>query len=226
MSKNNRDDITRYIKNTIADLRSYRLFSLDAQQFQVARCDDTELIEHVERYHYLHRWPDPRSLPFGYALEVEGQRHMSDGRLAGVVVFKKPQHHKQRGLLGYPDLPTSWQVLDLARVWIHPDLQLDGLNVFSRMVSKAIRRVQWDWLEHHPPVFPLLPYHITLIISYCELAHHDGTAYRASGFTRVGLSSDGKKEVYIRRLTAPLKSWTPRRPVQWSMFDDVPLVHF
>ncbi len=194
-------------------------------QITVCRYDGADLRDHVEQYHYLHRWPDPRSLPFGYVLAVDGNRYCRDGRLAGLVVFKKPQHHKQHGLFGYPDLPTSWQVLDLARVWIHPDLQKRGMNMFSRMVGRAIRRVQWDWLEHHPPVFPHLPYHITLIISYCELAHHDGTAYRASGFTRFGLSSDGKKEVYIRRLAAPLKSWTPQGPVQWSMFSDVPLIH-
>jgi hypothetical protein len=70
-----------------------------------------------------------------------------------------------------------------------------------------------------------LPYHIVLIISYCELAHHDGTAYRASGFTRWGLTSDGTKELYIRRLKAPLKRWTPARPVQWPLLNEMPLVH-
>lgn len=216
----------RGVKASVAEQkRCTALFNLPNQQFAVVRCDDAELVRHVEQYHYLHRWPDPRSLPFGYALEVAGQRYQADGRLSGLVVFKKPQHHRQAGLFGYPGLPTAWQVLDLARVWIHPDLQIGGLNVFSRMISRALHRVQWDWLEHHPPVFPHLPYHITLIISYCELAHHDGVAYRASGFERWGISGDGKKEVYVRRLKAPLKRWIPRGVYQPPLWADMPLVH-
>jgi hypothetical protein len=93
------------------------------------------------------------------------------------------------------------------------------------MVGKAIRRVNRDWLEHHPPVFPDKPYHIRLIISYCELAHHDGTAYRASGFTRWGLTSDGSKELYVRHLKQPQKSWKPAKVFQLPMFAGVPLIH-
>lgn len=187
--------------------------------------------EGCERDHYLHRWPDPRSLPFAYVLNVDGKHHAADGRLFGFVVMKKPQHHKQVGLFGYDGLPTEWQVLDLARVWVHPQLQRheDGhaLCVFSQMVSKVIRRVQWDWLDHHAPRYPDLPYHVELIISYCELAHHDGTAYRASGFERIGLSGDGSKEVYARRLKPPLKRWSPTRPVQYPLIADLglPIVH-
>jgi hypothetical protein len=214
----------------------------------VRRDDSDELRKHVVRDHYLHRWPDPRALPFGYALEVDGQRHMPDGRICGLVVMKKPQHHRHRGLFGYPDLPTEWQVLDLARVWIHPWLQDDPSethheevpycinrhgqlvpkrgNVFSQMVSKVLHRVQWDWLRHHPPVYPDLPYHIVLIISYCELAHHDGTAYRASGFTRFSTTGDGTKELYIRRLRAPLRSWRPRvEGIQLALWQERTIEH-
>lgn len=191
----------------------------------VYRRDDAMLKQHVEKYHYMHRWPDPRSLPFGYALTVDGESLMPDGRLCGLVVMKKPQHHRQHDLFGSWPLPTSWQVLDLARVWIHPDLQQTGLNVFSQTVSRVLRHVQWDWLEHHPPVFPSQPYHITLIISYCELAHHDGTAYRASGFARWGITQDGQKEIYIRHLKAPLKRWVLSTPAQLPLFEGVPLQH-
>jgi hypothetical protein len=194
---------------------------------QVHRNDSAELRDHVECYHYLHRWPAPLSLPFGYTLEVDGKRHQRDGRLSGLVVMKKPQHNKQAGLFGYPGLPTAWQILDLARVWIHPDLQRPGLCVFSQMVSQVLRRVQQDWLEHHPPYYPDLPYDVLLIISYCELAHHDGTSYRASGFTRLGLTDDGTKELYCRRLQAPRKAWRPSRPCMKPLFVDLglPLIH-
>jgi hypothetical protein len=205
----------------------------------VYRDDSVEVRQVVERCHYLHRWPDPRSLPFAYRLEVDGQRCTPDGQLCGVVVMKKPQHHRQIGMFGYPGLPTAWQVLDLARVWVAPYFQpfrherpnrkgmetTHTLNVFSRMVGLVMRRVQADWLEHHPPVFPDLPYDILLIISYCELSHHDGTAYRACGFTKHGLTSDGSKELYYRRLRMPRKAWEPHRVMQLPMFADIPLVH-
>lgn len=206
----------------------------------ITRNDSAELREHVERHHYLHRYPDPRSLPFGYTLTVNGERYAGDGRLFGLMVMKKPQHHKQRKLFGYPGLPTAWQVLDLARVWVHPDLQRhreDGhaLAVFSQMVSRLwqpdgppherIRRVQRDWLDHHPPRFPARPYHIRLLISYCELAHHDGTGYRASGFVRWGKTSDGTKEVYVRQLPVPRYEWRPSAPVQWPLLENIPILY-
>lgn len=223
-----------------------------------------ELLDQVQKRcetdHYLHRWPDPRSLPFAYALyvpdrwairgagDLETGYYAPDGRLYGLVVMKKPQHHQQRGLFGYKGLPTSWQVLDLARVWIHPRLQMDHyakgvspnsklneagfktydlrpLNVFSQLVSKVLKHVQADWLDHHPPRFLNLPYHIEVIISYCDLAHHDGAAYRASGFTWNGYSSDHTKEVYFRKLRPPLKSWQPTRPAQLPLLPDFPLIH-
>jgi len=192
----------------------------------VCRCPDKLVRATVEHDHYLKKWPDPRSLPFAYCLLVDGQALAGDGRPYGIVVMKKLQHHRQRGLFGYDGLPTAWQVLDLARVWIHPDLQgirwtgtdrrgqqvQHTLNAFSRMVSGVLRRVQKDWLEHHPPVFPELPYHIELVVSYCELQHHDGVGYRASNFESLGLSTDKTKEIYLRRLRLPSWSWAP--PVQ------------
>lgn len=188
----------------------------------------------IEENHYLHRWPDPRSLPFAYVLWIDNGRWQTcradDGRPYGVVVMKKPQHHQHKGLFGYEGLPTSWQVLDLARVWVHPDLQhpLDNGHaacVFSQMVSLVLRRVQSDWLTIHPPRFPNQPYHIETIISYCELTHHDGTAYRASGFTRHGFSNDRTKEVYVRRLRRPRRSWSmpPDQRAQMPIFPDHPI---
>lgn len=186
--------------------------------FAVERDDSGFVQQRVVQDHYLHRWPSPLSLPFGYRLLNQGRSTAPDGRAWGVAVMKKPQQLRHSGLFGYEGLPTHWQALDLARVWIHPDLQGErsghSLCVFSQMVSLVFRRVQADWLEHHPPVFPELPYQIRVVISYCDLAHHDGTAYRASGFRRWGISSDGDKEVYARWLKKPLKAW---RPIQESM---------
>lgn len=179
----------------------------------VMRDDGPTIIHAIESYHYLQRWPDPRSLPFAYRLLVNGSDCAPDGRPHGVIVFKKPQHQRQAALFGYPDLPTAWQVLDMARVWIHPQWQREGDNghslcMFTRTVSRCLRRVQRDWLAHHPPRYPERPYHIELIISYCQIEHHDGTAYRAASFEPIGTTSDGEKEIYLRRLRPPRKRWS------------------
>jgi hypothetical protein len=192
---------------------------------KIIRDDSPVIRDHVEQYHYLHKYPDPRSLPFAYRIEVDGKMVATDGRLLGLLVVKKPQHHRQRNLFGYRDLPTSWQILDLARVWIHPQLQYHQSNghslaIFSRAVSRLwqptgkphqrLLRLQEDWLDHHPPRFPHLPYHIRILISYCQLEHHDGTGYKAAGFKSIGLSNDGEKEVFIRQLANPKYNWQPR----------------
>jgi hypothetical protein len=194
--------------------------------FAVQRCPDWFVRGAIEECHYLHRWPDPRSEPFGYCLSLDGQTSAADGRPFGAVVFKLLQHKRQQGLFGYPGLPTQWQVLDLARVWIHPDLQayawmgtdrsgrlrLMDLNAFSRMTSAAIRRVQRDWLEWHGVRYLDEPYHIELIVSYCDRTHHQGTGYKAAGFTLWGETSDGSKDVYIRRLKRPRWEYMPPQP--------------
>lgn len=189
---------------------------------EIKRDDSQILRDHVEKYHYLHKWPDPRSLPFAYRVLVDGRLFAEDGRLYGLLVLKKLQHHKQRGLFGYGDMPTAWQVLDLARVWIHPSLQRRQTNghalaIFSRAVSRLwqpagkpdarMNRLQADWLDHHPPVFPNLPYHIRILVSYCQLEHHDGTGYRAAGLRSIGLTNDGEKEIYVKYFRQPKYAW-------------------
>ncbi len=185
--------------------------------FSVQRVPEYFVRATIEQHHYLHRYPDPRSLPFAYALAVDGRLLHADGRPLGIVVYKKLQHHKQTGLFGGSGQPTAWQVLDLARVWVHPDLQsvswtgLDRkrrpvrhtLNVFSRIVSLSLKAVQRDWLTHHPPVYPELAYHVELILSYCDREHHQGTGYRAAGFSLWGETSDGTKDIYLRHLRPP-----------------------
>ncbi len=55
---------------------------------------------------------------------------------------------------------------------------------------------------------------------YTEVAHHDGTAYRACSFTRHGLSDDGTKELYVRWLKMPQKSWKPAA-MQLPLFEEL-----
>lgn len=198
-------------------------------KLQLAR-DDGEMVRRaIEEEHYLHRYPDPRSLPFSYRLIYYGFDDDEADLPWGVITFKKPQHHRQRGLFGYDGLPTAWQVLDMARVWVNPLLQVQenghSLCIFSRMVSMALRRVGWDWLEHHPPRYPGEPYHIELILSYCDRQHHDGKEYRACSFSQYFPVGNSGKELYYRPLKPPRKAWQPTKPYQLPLFAGLPLKH-
>lgn len=195
-------------------------------KLSILRVTDAQLLgvvrSHCEAHHYLHRWPDPRSLPFAYVLTVDDNFLTRDGELFGLTVYKKPQHHRQRGLFGYPGLPTSWQVLDLARVWINPELQRPGVNAFSQLVALCERRLNRDWLTHHPPRYPDQPYHLRLLLSYADLRYHRGTAYQASNF-KLHATANGKA-LYVRQLPAPRWTWQPSMTrAQLPLFTGLPI---
>jgi hypothetical protein len=77
----------------------------------------------------------------------------------------------------------KWQVLVLSRMWLHDDLPRNSETV---VMAKIWRRIQRDWLEHHPPVDSRRPYHIRLIVSWSDkAAGHEGTVYKAANFERI-----------------------------------------
>lgn len=139
---------------------------------------------------------------------------------------------KQKNLFGYPNLPTKWQVLTISRVWIYPHFQnrtvtgkqghTHTLPVATCALGKMLKRVQRDWIEHHPPRFPDQPYHIRLILAYADTGvGHKGTIYKAANFRPWGETSNNrprhgtrgeqngtKKLLYIYRLPAPGWTWT------------------
>lgn len=81
------------------------------------------------------------------------------------------------------DFIDKWQVLVLSRMWLHDDLPRNSETV---VMAKIWKRIQRDWLEHHPPVDNLKPYHIRLIISWSDLgAGHNGTVYKAANLEEI-----------------------------------------
>ena len=175
----------------------------------------------VVKYHYLHRPVHPRAHPFAYRITL-------DGKAVGCIVMATPHFVRQRGLFGYPGLPTKWQVLVVARLWLDPAVQVrqpngHASNVASCALGKMLRRVQRDWLEHHPPRFPDLPYHIRLVLAYADTGMgHEGTIYKAANFrlwgetrnnrprhgTR-GRHSGSRKLLYVYCLQEPRWRWEP-----------------
>jgi hypothetical protein len=128
-----------------------------------------------------------------YVLRLQGQR-------VGLIMAGIPHATKCRGWWGYEGLPTQWQVLDLCRIWLDPSVQVGGLfhrpqwlpgftdrkgifrsTLASWFIGRVLERVQEDRVSLWPPVYLHDPYHIRLVISYHDPAHHKGTIYKASG---------------------------------------------
>lgn len=173
----------------------------------------------ITREHYLHRPVHWRAHPFAYRVEL-------DGSPCGVIVMATPHWTKQKRLFGYPGLITKWQVLVVSRVWLDPGVQLrqkngHAGNVASCALAQMLKRVQRDWLEHHPPVFPDEPYHIRLVIAHADTQQgHEGIIYKAANFefwgetknsrrrhTTRGEDNGARKLIYVYRLKQP--HWEP-----------------
>lgn len=157
----------------------------------------------VSERHYLHSAPDPRGRPFCYVVRLGGEP-------VGCLFFGRPESTRcYQGGLTYgsqEDVRSGkaefdrWEVLNLSRVWYHPDVQPGGRlhapeylpgftdrhGVFrSTLASDAMRaafaRVGFDYLMRHPPCFVDEPYAVRAAMSYCDTNLHRGTIYRAAG---------------------------------------------
>ncbi len=154
----------------------------------------------VTERHYLHQQVDPRARPMVYVL---GMRYPGDPAddidRMGLVMLGIPHATRCGGWWGYDDLPTQWQVVDLCRIWLSPEVQAGGFlcrpdsvpgyydrrglwrpTVATWAIEQVLSRVQADRVRLWPPVYPDRPYHIRLAISYHDPRHHRGTIYRHS----------------------------------------------
>lgn len=169
---------------------------------QVVPCDRAWAIALEQQRHYLRRAVNNRACPLSYELFL-------DGKVCGLMTFGLPHFVKQRGLFGYPGLPTQWQVLILFRLWLHPHFQglwsmqrggrLMPVNLPSCALGQLLRqaggtcRLQQDWLAHRPPKDPSQPFEIRLVIAYANPSvGHEGTSYRAAGFESRGMTQTRK----------------------------------
>lgn len=179
----------------------------------------------VTEHHYLHAPVDARC-------SVEGYNIYYDECFSGVLLFGRPRSTRCADWYGsVEDVQsgrcevTRWQVLNLARVWIIPELQpggalwqywgkhinhylpgfFDRKGVFrstlaSEVLRAAVERIGFDYLLQRPPVFLDEPYEIKWLLSYCDTKLHKGTIYKAAGF-----------ELY-RTNDAGIQTWRVRLP--------------
>jgi hypothetical protein len=147
----------------------------------------------VTAHHCLHQPVHNQARPMVYVLTINGLR-------AGLMMVGLPHATKNRGWWGYDGLPTQWQVVDLCRIWIAPELQPGGYwasrrrvpgftdrrgifrpTVATWFIHEVLARVQRDRVSLWPPVYLDKPYHIRLVISYHDPALHRGTIYKLAG---------------------------------------------
>jgi hypothetical protein len=163
--------------------------------------------------HYLHTAPDPRTRPFCYVVVQKSKR-------LGCLWFGRPESAKcYRGGLTYGSLADvkkkkaaydRWEVLNLSRVWLSPDVQPGGAlygpehlpgfvdrkggfrsTLASLLIQEALGMIGFDYLMRHPPCFVKQPYAIRVVLSYCNVHLHRGVIYPAAGFTLARTNKEG-----------------------------------
>ena len=168
------------------------------------QADRSTLNALATEHHYMHRAVHQRACPFGWLVEFDGGLYCTDGRSCGFIIYASIHYTRLTGEFGYPGLPTKWQVLSLARLWLHDDLPRNAETV---VIGKTLRQtghdhaamVQRRWLEIHPPRYPTQPYHIRKIVSYADTRYHRGTTYRAANFREYGRTRSQRRHKNSRR---------------------------
>lgn len=160
------------------------------QRIDLIPADRNWLNAMAVEHHYMHRAVHQRSCPFGWAVTFDDQQYQPDSAPSGFILFASIHFTRLTGEFGYDGLPTKWQVLSLARLWLHDNLPR---NSETCVIGKAMKMVQRRWIEVHPPRFLEEPYHITKIISYSDTRFHQGTIYRAANFRENGRTVSQKR---------------------------------
>lgn len=177
------------------------------------------------QHHYLRTRVPNQCRPLAYLVE-----HRDLGPV-GCLIFGRPQAQRcYVGGLTYGSLADvrdgraffeRWEILNLARVWLDPRIQLGGMHAVphaaSQMIAQALRRVVYDYLLVCPPIDLLEPWHLSMCLSYCDtrVPGHYGTIYRAAGFWRVRRNAAGI-ETWARALR-PLRGAERRRIAELSL---------
>lgn len=161
---------------------------------ELGSADNLETCQDIAvAYHYLHQRVDNRARPMCYMV-------YSDNRNIGMVMAGIPHATACRGLWGKRASITQWQVLDLCRIWLHPDVQVGGRHhdpewtpgyydrrgtwrstLATWTIRSVLERIQADRIAMWPPVYLDQPYHIRLVISYSDPRYHRGTIYKMAG---------------------------------------------
>ncbi len=172
--------------------------------------------QRIAAEHYLHTPVDPRCRPLAYIVHHHatwGAAAAAGPRAIGILIFGRPEATRcYAGALTYgsqDDVQAGraqfdrWEVINLARVWLHPLFQREGRyhipNLATWAIGQALRRVVVDYLLTYPPCFLDEPWRLRVCLSYCDTRRHRGTIYRAAGFRCARSNGDGI-ETWMRPL--------------------------
>lgn len=122
-------------------------------------------------YHYLHRGRTMAQLPYWIYI---------DNVPIGVILFSYPR--LSSSLFGIRPM----NILELARLWISPDVQekriqigntSHALSIASCAVGKSLKILQKDWYIKYPKSPD-----IRAVVSWADDIHHEGIIYKAANF--------------------------------------------
>lgn len=167
--------------------------------------------------HYLRKMPDPRTSIEAYVVHLNIHQ-------VGALVFGRPEATRcadwygsvEDQLAGRCEV-TRWQVLNLARVWLHPAYQAGGeyctpecvpgfvdrrgqfrSTLASAVLRSAVETIGSDYLQYRPPCFLDEPYQIDWLLSYCDTLKHRGTIYQSAGWELYRTNGNGIQTWRIR----------------------------
>lgn len=171
----------------------------------------------VTEYHYLHAPVDARSSPEAYLIHLSGEVFGITPPV-GCLIFGRPE--ATRCSIWYGSVEdvqagkcevTRWEVLNLSRVFLIPEVQAGGKwynhhlglpgfrdrrgvwrsTLASETIKAATLTIGYDYLCQRPPVFPEQPFQIRWLLSYCNPAFHKGTIYRMAGWELYRTNEEG-----------------------------------
>lgn len=192
----------------------------------------------ISEQHYLRAPVDVRSRPMAYLLDHQaswGAAAAAGPRCVGIFIIGRPEAAccYQGGLTygSQADVKAGraqfdrWEVVNLARVWLHPCVQRGGEHyqpdelpgyidrrgvwrsaLASTVIDTILHCVGFDYLRAHPPVDCAYPYQLRAVLSYCDTRLHKGTIYRASGFQLARTNERGIETWYTDDV-GTLTSW-------------------
>lgn len=152
--------------------------------------------------HYLKAPVDPRCSVLAYMVLLAGRR-------VGCLIFGRPESTRVWGWYGSLEDKLAgrcrlsrWEVLNLCRIYLRPEVQDGGpwcqpdivpgfidrhgcwrSSLATTVIGMAIECVVVDYLVSFAPVFLDQPYQLVDLLSYCDPRQgHQGAVYRHAGF--------------------------------------------
>lgn len=162
---------------------------------------------YMKQHHYLHRFVvNSKMIAYGI---------WQDGMIVGGLIWASPHFQRKKNLFGYPGTYDKYEVLVLARFFKHPLCDAIPSDIMSECIGKRVRhrghtlpvgwKLQLDWVNAHPPIWPEKPFVPRLLLSWSDLAlptvevcetcgmrhngYHQGTIYAASGWQRFDITT-------------------------------------